>query len=85
MVWVAGSAGAFAATEDGGATWRLPSAPLSPYNLRAVGAAAAGEVGWVAGDFGTLLRSADGGVTWQPTPLGRAANYLATHLSGMLG
>eukprot|EP00959_Pyramimonas_sp_CCMP1952_P475210 9504063-Pyramimonas_sp.AAC.1 len=51
VVWVAGSAGTFASTADGGVTWRLPPAPLSIHDLHAPVVTPAGDVGWVAGDF----------------------------------
>lgn len=66
---------------DGGATWAVLPAQLSPYGgrFRAVQFATP-DVGWISGDSGALLKTTDGGATWkQQDPLGLYQSY-ATYL-----
>jgi hypothetical protein len=79
--------GVVVVSADGGATWTIPTLPLSPYaQVLGVDCAGAGTTGVCAAggfyeDSGTpfLIASSDGGATWQlQTPLESEACFFAT-------
>lgn len=65
-----GERGLIALSDDGGASWRQASTPVST-TLTSVSFIDA-RLGWAAGHAGTILHSADGGATWTLQTEGRA-------------
>ncbi|CAN7326421.1 YCF48-related protein [Massilia sp. LjRoot122] len=65
-----GERGLIALSDDGGASWRQASTPVST-TLTSVSFVDA-RLGWTAGHAGTILHSADGGATWTLQTEGRA-------------
>lgn len=73
---IVGDAGTILATEDGGKSWAVRTAPVKE-NLLDVSAAK--DRVWAVGQNGVVLHSPDGGKTWVQQPTGIPQGLAAVH------